>query len=143
MTVRRAKTRAGVRTLPLTDEAKRVLRVHRRSDTSVSSIEGLVFPSSVGTRRRPQRVRDRWSKLLEAAGIEHRCRNCDSDDRCSTSVRGFHVSRHTAPTMLLEAGVELEVVSAILGHSNIRLTASIYAKVRSDLKRRGLAKLNS
>ena len=43
--------------------------------------------------------------------------------------------------MLLEAGVELEVVSAILGHSNIGITAGIYAKVRSDLKRKGLARL--
>jgi integrase len=57
-------------------------------------------------------------------------------------VRRFHVSRHTAATLLLEAGVPLEVVSAILGHANISMTADIYAKVRSDLKRRGLAKLD-
>ncbi|MEZ5409197.1 MAG: hypothetical protein R2761_14310 [Acidimicrobiales bacterium] len=40
---------------------------------------------------------------------------------------------------LLEAGVAPEVVSAIVGHSSIGVTANIYAKVRSDLKRRALS----
>jgi integrase len=44
--------------------------------------------------------------------------------------------------LLLEADVPLEVVSAILGHSGISITADVYAKVRGDLKRRGLAKLD-
>lgn len=140
VTVRRSKTRAGVRTLPLTDEAKRVLREHRnrRSQPTVSSIEGLVFPSQLGVRRTQQRTRTDWNHLLTKAGIKHVCRNCDSDDRCSSSVRRFHSSRHTAATLLLEAGVPLEVTSAILGHSSIGITANIYAKVRADLMRKGL-----
>ena len=141
LTVRRSKTRAGVRTLPLIAEAKRVLQAHQRAQR-VRSIDGFVFPTSLGTRRRPQRTRDQWNALLRQAGVEHRCRNCGSDDRCSTSVRRFHASRHTAATLLLEADVPLEVVSAILGHANIGITADIYAKVRSDLKRRGLARLD-
>jgi integrase len=108
----------------------------------LASIEGYMFPSSVGTRLSPQRIRDQWNALLRQAGVKHVCRNCGSGDRCSSSVRRFHVSRHTAATLLLEAGVPLEVVSAILGHANISMTADIYAKVRSDLKRRGLAKLD-
>jgi hypothetical protein len=83
-----------------------------------------------------QLVHNRWNDLLGVAGVTHMCRNCGSDERCSSSVRGFHTTRHTAATMLLERGVELEVVSAILGHSNIGMTAGVYAKVRSDLKRR-------
>jgi integrase len=141
LTVRQAKTRAGVRSLPLIAEAKRVLRQHRRQQ-KVHAIDGYVFPTSVGTRRLPQRTREHWNVLLRRAGVEHRCRNCGSGDRCSSSVRRFHVSRHTAATLLLEAGVELEVTSAILGHASIGITADIYAKVRSDLKRRGLAKLD-
>jgi integrase len=145
LTVRRAKTRAGVRTLPLTDEAKRVLQEHRRyslGSKSVRSIEGYVFPSSVGTKRTGRVTRQKWNALLRQAGIKHVCRNCGSDDACSSSVRRFHVSRHTAATLLLEAGVPLEVVSAILGHANIGMTADIYTKIRSDLMRRGLSRLD-
>jgi integrase len=139
--VRKSKTTAGVRTLPLIAEAVDVLRAHR-ARTEVLALDGYVFPTAVGTRRSPQRTRDHWSALLAAAGVQHRCRNCGSDERCSTHVRRFHVSRHTAATLLLERDVPLEVVSAILGHSSIGITADVYAKVRSDLKRRALQRLS-
>ncbi len=137
LTVRQAKTRAGVRSLPLIPDAERILRAHRKR-SPVTGADGYVFPTSVGTRRSPQRTRQDWSRILTEARIEHRCRNCGTGDPCSTAVRRFHASRHTAATLLLESGVPLEVVSAILGHSNIGVTADIYAKVRSDLKRKAL-----
>lgn len=145
MTVRRAttKTDAGHRTLPLIPAAKRVLVAHRKANAeAVASIDGYVFTRPDGQPLYHQLVDRRWNDLLTAAKITHLCRNCGSDDDCSTSVRRFHSSRHTAATLLLEAGVPLEVVSAILGHSSIGITAGVYAKVRSDLKRRGLAKLD-
>jgi site-specific recombinase XerD len=40
----------------------------------------------------------------------------------------FHTVRHTAATLLLSLGEPIEVVSKILGHSEIR-TTQIYAKV--------------
>jgi integrase len=141
MTVRRSstKTDAGHRTLPLIEDARRVLQAHRKQ-SDVSSIDGYVFTLD-GAPLSPQRTRLVWSGFLQKAGIAHLCRNCGSNDRCSSAVRRFHSSRHTAATLLLEAGVELEVVSAILGHANIGITADIYAKVRNDLKRKGLEKL--
>lgn len=145
MTVRRAvtKTVAGHRTLPLTAEAARVLQEHRAAARGpVISMEGYVFARDNGQPLYHQLVHNRWNDLLRQAEITHLCRNCGSDDECSTSVRRFHSSRHTAATTLLEAGVPLEVVSRILGHSNIGITSSIYAKVRGDLMRRGLAKLD-
>ena len=137
ITIRQAKTRAGVRDLPIIPDADRVLRAHR-SRAPMLGADGLVFATAAGTRRSPQRTREDWSRILDAAGIEHRCRNCGTPDPCSTAVRRFHASRHTAATLLLEDGQPLEVVSAILGHANIGVTADIYAKVRSDLKRQAL-----
>jgi len=49
--------------------------------------------------------------------------------------RRFHASRHTAATLMLNAGVPLEVVSATLGHAGLAITADIYAKVRPELQR--------
>jgi integrase len=143
LTVRRAstKTDAGHRTLPLIPEAARQLNAHRRRQ-KVHALDAYVFSSAAGARRAPQQTRTAWSAILAKAKVKHRCRNCGSEATCSTAVRRFHASRHTAATLLLEAGVQLEVVSAILGHANIGVTAGIYAKVRSDLKRRGLAALD-
>lgn len=123
--VRRSKTAAGRRTLPLIPEAKRVLRQHRL-ETIVSSIDGYVFCRPDGKPIDERRIGERWAQLLDQAGVEH---------------RRFHATRHTAATLLLEAGVPLEVVSAILGHANLAITADTYAKVRADLKRRGLSQL--
>ncbi len=41
----------------------------------------------------------------------------------------FHDLRHTFATLALQAGVPLKVVSDILGHKNISITADLYSHV--------------
>ena len=40
-----------------------------------------------------------------------------------------HLARHTLGSLLLNAGVDMASVSRILGHSSIRITESVYAKM--------------
>lgn len=42
-----------------------------------------------------------------------------------------HWARHTGATLLLNAGVPIEVVSKVCGHSNTQITQKIYAKLLS------------
>src|SRR5690348_9995084 len=44
------------------------------------------------------------------------------------SVR-FHDQRHTAATLLLAGGVYVEVVSKMLGHTDVSITLRVYAHV--------------
>ena len=60
-------------------------------------------------------------------GPEHAPANVDR--------RSFHTLRHSCATYPLNAGVALEVVSKILGHSGIAITADIYASVTEKLTR--------
>ncbi|KAA6310053.1 Tyrosine recombinase XerD, partial [termite gut metagenome] len=53
----------------------------------------------------------------------------------------FHVARHTHATLLLSKGVSIEVVSKILGHSDIK-TTQIYAKVIDKSIEDAVNKLN-
>jgi len=46
----------------------------------------------------------------------------------------FHDLRHSGATLMLKAGVSLEVVSSILGHSSIKTTNDIYAHILNDVK---------
>src|SRR5271165_6497272 len=39
----------------------------------------------------------------------------------------FHDLRHTAASLLLEAGINPKVVSEMLGHSSVNITLSLYA----------------
>lgn len=40
-----------------------------------------------------------------------------------------HERRHSAASIMLAAGVPLEVVSKVLGHASIRITADVYGHV--------------
>jgi site-specific recombinase XerD len=54
----------------------------------------------------------------------------------------FHSARHTLATSGLEMGIPIEVVSKILGHTEIKMT-QIYAKVNDSLKYREMLKLDN
>ena len=66
--------------------------------------------------------------LLVRAGIPHKFR--------------FHDLRHTHATWLLEAGVNVKVVSERLGHANIRITLDTYAHVLKTMQGEAVAILD-
>jgi integrase len=41
--------------------------------------------------------------------------------------------RHTAATLMLEAGIDVKVVSDTLGHANVRITMDLYQHVRQQV----------
>ena len=43
-----------------------------------------------------------------------------------------HWARHTGATMLLNAGVPMQVVSKICGHSSTKMTERVYAKLLDE-----------
>jgi integrase len=127
------KSDAGPRELPLVAGTAEALREHRRRQGAerlaigpLWTDTGHVFTTATGTPLDPRNVNRWWSALCERAGVGH---------------RRFHAARHTAATLLLEQGVPLEVVSAVLGHAGLAITADVYAKVGMDAKRRALATL--
>ncbi len=82
--------------------------------------DGLVFTNSIGQPLRGYNVTREFHGLLDGAGLP--------------SVP-FHALRHSAATALLTAGVPLRVVSDLLGHSTIVITANVYAAVVPELRR--------
>ena len=119
ITVSEAKTDAGRRTVPLPATVVSALRHHRMA-SRYSGPDDYVFASTAGTRINPRNALRWWHDLTERAGVGR---------------RRFHASRHTAATLMLNAGVPLEVVSATLGHAGLAITADVYARVGSDLQR--------
>lgn len=68
-----------------------------------------------------ERALSKWAKV---AGIEKRVT--------------FHVSRHTAATLLITFGADIYTVSKILGHTSVK-TTQIYAKIVDESKRKAVA----
>lgn len=54
----------------------------------------------------------------------------------------FHDLRHSAATVLLAAKVDLKVVSELLGHSSVVITADIYAHVMPEMQQEIVKKMD-
>lgn len=133
MEIGTAKTRAGERTLPLVAGTLEILKDHRKRQAAERLEAGplwhdndLVFPDESGQAMDARWLLTWWHGICAKAGIER---------------RRWHALRHSAATRLLQAGVPIEVVSKILGHAGIAITADIYARVTADITRKSLGTL--
>jgi len=87
---------------------------------------GSVFTTPIGTMIDPANALKWWQDVTERAGLGR---------------RRMHAARHTAATLMLDRGVPLELVSAVLGHAGLAITADVYARPTADAKRRALETL--
>lgn len=122
------KTMHSRRQIALTPMAVAALRAHRARQLSERMLVGdlwkggdLVFCDAVGWRLNAQSLtRSAYRRMLERAGLTR---------------RRFHDLRHSAATLMLKAGVPLKVVSEMLGHTTIAITADVYGHVTPDMQR--------
>ncbi|MGI9071122.1 MAG: tyrosine-type recombinase/integrase [Bryobacteraceae bacterium] len=133
MTIRRSKTKAGHRSIPLNGDAlAAIARLWERSHLLGSDEpHHFVFPAC--ERRsinpdKPQRTwRTAWRSLTRAAGLK--------------GLR-FHDLRHQAITELAETGASDATLMAVAGHMS-REMLEHYSHVRMAAKRTALDKLES
>lgn len=80
---------------------------------------GLVFAQEDGNPLLPDEVTRLFVRLTEAAGVRR--------------IR-LHDLRHGYASLLLAAGVDIAVVSKLLGHSSVAITADIYSHLLKDVR---------
>ena len=114
----RTKTRGSIRSLEMPDQVRRALVEHRRRQAQERlgagrawTDHGLVFTTTIGT------PIDRWAldrdfaKVAAKAGLDH------------WQPREL---RHSTVSLLSAAGVPLEEVADVTGHSTTRMTGEVY-----------------
>lgn len=58
-----------------------------------------------------------------------------AEERVGLPHLNFHCLRHTHASLLLQAGVDVKVVSERLGHSSVRITYDIYSHLMPGMQR--------
>ncbi len=104
----------------LKDHRKRQLEERMRL-AGLWQDQGLVFPNEAGSPLNPSNLRNRSFKRVKArSGVRQDLR--------------FHDLRHTCATLLLSEGVNVKVVSELLGHASITITLNTYSHVLPDMQ---------
>lgn len=109
------KTRRSQRTLRLPARAVELLREHAKREPRgelvfVTASVGAIHPTNL------------WEQFLYRS------------DRAGLPRIRFHDLRHICATLLLGQGIDLKVVSEILGHASVATTADRYAHVLPSLR---------
>ena len=129
--VSETKTPHSVRSVPLSEYAQKEIAAHRAWHLREMLKNGYrtdyIFTTSSGSLYYKSTVRTAFRRLCGAVGVR---------------PRGFHVFRHTFGSRLAAAGVPIQTVSQLMGHSDISVTAAYYIDVPADEKRAAIERLN-
>jgi integrase len=120
--------------VPLLPEAH--AHLHALYSTRVS--DTLLFPQARDATRSQDTLKRSWRTIITRAGLTAVTNLEDG----TTSEFRIHDLRHNFGTMAVEAGVAIEVVAGLLGHSQISTTQR-YAHVHDRILKAGVDKMVS
>lgn len=121
------KSASSRRTIQLGTLATESLRIHKARQVERRLLSGelwvdgdFVFTSDTGGSLPPMAVTRTWAALLRAAGIVH---------------MPFHATRHTAASLMVDAGVNPRVAAERLGHATVAMTLDRYSHLSDSVRR--------
>jgi integrase len=136
--VRKSKTARGIRGVPIAPELRPKLNgwLHVLRERGLLMDGGPLFPTRNRKPWTPQQAEKVVRRVGQRAGLRI--------DDGGISRLTPHTLRRTFGSHLLNCGVRLEVVSALLGHSSTEITERAYAELqRQTIRREMLAALGA
>lgn len=109
--IRKSKTAAGIRCVPLVYEAAEIIRRQQHTD------DGFIFHSTADTPLTEIVLRRLCKRIAKAAGIAH---------------LHPHMCRHTFVTQLCKQGVPAKAIAQIIGHAKATYVLDIYALLEKE-----------
>lgn len=132
---RSPKSATAQRTIPLFSQIWNDLMTYYKKQQVFLQSQGIpltpttpIFSTPLGLVYEPRTYEDLFKRTLKEAGV---------------SDINFHALRHTFATRALEAGMDIKVLSSILGHAQASTTLNLYAHALPDHKRQSMEKMSS
>ena len=113
------KTEYSLRTIPIPEF---LISILYNVISKIENDDQFVFNNSLNPKD-PRNYERYYSKVLKDCGI----RNLN-----------FHSLRHTFATRACESGMDIKVLSEILGHSSYHITREIYVHISSEFKKESI-----
>lgn len=134
MVTRKPKSTSSQREIPLFDALWNGLMDYcKKMDELLDSLgipcndNTKLFCNSIGKTYDPRVYEDLFKRTLKDAGLED---------------VNFHALRHTFATRALEAGMDIKVLSSILGHAQASTTLNLYGHALPDHKKNSMNKMS-
>lgn len=132
--LRTPKTKNSKRTVDIIDELYADLLGHKRKQDRITAEfpgynpKGFVFVQAHGAPYDPRTYQDLFKRELKAAGVKD---------------ANFHCLWHTFATRAIENGMDILVLSKILGHAMPSTTLNMYGHVLTEHKKESMQKMSS
>ncbi|WP_326975437.1 tyrosine-type recombinase/integrase [Caproicibacter sp. BJN0012] len=126
--------RRKARTIDIIQELHADLLAHKKQQDRIAdefpgyNPQGYVFITAEGNRFDPRTFEDLFYREIKAAGIKD---------------ANFHCLRHTFATRSIENGMDILVLSKILGHAKPSTTPNLYGHVLTEHKKDSIQKISS
>ncbi len=126
------KTKAGIRNIPLTEEAINILKLQKRKRDGIIVLESKWEDYIFLSRRGSPILTHTYDESLQVIGKK-------------IGVKGLsmHILRHTFATRCIEGGMMPKTLQVILGHSSYSLTMDRYVHVTDDVRLEEMNKIES
>ena len=125
------KTKSSTRRVPVSNDVIAALRAHEELQTAAKAELGgdyidsdLVFATNLGTPMHPRNLERTWYRLQEQARV--RLGNLPHG--------GLHTLRHFRASLAIRNGMDSEMLSERLGHTDVRLTLNRYTHIWDETR---------
>ncbi len=144
------KTRAGCRTIPITEGVRRALEQERyyqtmldqKCEAVIDNYTDFIFVNRYGSVHNQGSLNKALRRIIRDCNDEILSH---SNGKSALLLPRFscHSLRHTFATRLCEAGVNVKVIQDVLGHADFQTTMNIYTDATNDLKQQEFRSLDN
>lgn len=121
------KTENGERVIPLNETALNALREIKIRNDEQKINSNYILSNYEGKPLKIRSVEQTFERICNDINIQH---------------KAIHALRHTFGSMLIRRGVDIKVVSELLGHGNVTLTYNKYIHIIKEQKARAINMLD-